>query len=529
MTQSNSISTWLGLSSSTGGGTLSGDGDTYKIEKSSTKFQLGKGVRDIRSTAITDDGMPTLLADGTYIDNDNDEFDYTQKLEVANMTLGLFDDNDYMANTPTIGFQIASNSNVLNYTFDFSKNPTWNDLASSNINFMGTDYYVLSVDQTVNTTLVLLDSSETTILSEGDTATVGGKVVSIEYVGNTPETKLKVGDEITTSLEEGQTYHLSSGEYLGIKDIMYNSKDTGISKVEFSIGNGRLTLEHGTDIQLNEDTIDGLSAEMGGHGTTTITSIKLVWAAADDLFVTPDSEITMPGFGSIKMSFTGMDYPSTETFVVENSGSTNIVLSDFPLKDTTEDITILEWDATNGWFDLVGKDTDEKLFSTNESNFTLTTKGNDKYEWAVLSWSDGSDAESYLIRATGFKTESDVNKTTIQYRNDGTWTDLKVDASPTNTFTIGNIEMTIGAIDRAKGTVRLETADTNVEFDVLYSKDGMKVYLPWFTNTTQALAATSALVNDSNACASLSSAGNRQIGSLITYNSTGTTRVTGRF
>jgi len=81
-------------------------GDSFKIEKTSTKFQLSKGILDIYAAAITEDKLPVLLKDGKFIDNDNDEFDYTQKIDMANSTLTMFDDNDYAEDTPTIGIKV---------------------------------------------------------------------------------------------------------------------------------------------------------------------------------------------------------------------------------------------------------------------------------------------------------------------------------------------------------------------------------------------------------------------------------------
>ena len=53
-------------------------GDSYKFEKTSTMFHLGDGYTTIKST-LDKDELPTLLDDGKFIDNDNDEIDFTQK------------------------------------------------------------------------------------------------------------------------------------------------------------------------------------------------------------------------------------------------------------------------------------------------------------------------------------------------------------------------------------------------------------------------------------------------------------------
>src|SRR3989344_7365240 len=115
MTQATSISTYLAGKVPTTGGDVTG-GDSVKLEKSSTKFQLSYGVDDVLGTAVTDsspnNGLPNLLADGKYVDDDNDEFDYKQKINLPNWSLTMFDDNDYKDDSPTVGVKIANSGAV---------------------------------------------------------------------------------------------------------------------------------------------------------------------------------------------------------------------------------------------------------------------------------------------------------------------------------------------------------------------------------------------------------------------------------
>lgn len=181
----------LAAQTATGGSSSSAvatGGDSYKIEKTSTKFHLGNGVLDVVSGTVTSDNLPTLLADGTYTDKNNNDFDYTQKVVLANLTLAQFSDSDYKPDTPTVGLRIASGAPVLNYTLSFTDTPQWNNLASTTMNLIGKSYYVLSTDSPTNTTITLLDSATSTVLAEGSssTITVAGKPynVSINFVGS---------------------------------------------------------------------------------------------------------------------------------------------------------------------------------------------------------------------------------------------------------------------------------------------------------------------------------------------------------
>jgi hypothetical protein len=84
-------------------------GDSYKIEKTSTKFHLGDYISNITTSNVDEDDMPNLLADGKYLDDNNDEFDYKQKITLNNGTIQLkmFNDNDYAKDAPTLGFRLC--------------------------------------------------------------------------------------------------------------------------------------------------------------------------------------------------------------------------------------------------------------------------------------------------------------------------------------------------------------------------------------------------------------------------------------
>ncbi len=456
----------------TGTTTISTDGDSFKFEKTSTKYHLGDNITEVISSDLDEDQMPVLLNDGTFTDDDNDEFDFTQKIAIdAAVRLTMFDDNDYKNDDPSIGFKINSGATVLTYTLEFSDEPLLADLPTADMTIMGKDYYVLAA---TDTKLTLLDSAADAIVAEGETATItsGGKTytVAIEFV-DADSAKLNVNGEITNDIASTETYKLDDGSYLGMKEILYSAKDTGISKVEFSIGSGKLVLENDNDIKMNEDAIDGMSSTIT-NTTTALTSVEIVWATDDEVFIAEDSVATMPGFEAVSLTLTGLDYPAEETIEIGYDGDDSAVLNNFPLKDSVEDINLLYSDGTS--FTYLGKDSDELLVT----GTTSIAFDGDTDSYFVASWTDGRDAESYLMRATNFKVDSTINKTTFQYRKDGAWADAKVDRKNTDTFSIGNVELTVGAIDKLAKTVAITNNSAETSFDVLYSAEGMKVYLP---------------------------------------------------
>jgi len=71
-------------------------------------------------------------------------------------------------------------------------------------------------------------------VSEGETVTIGGRQVSINFISAT-QVKLKVGNDITNVLSVGSTYKLSDGSYVGVKEIRYSDVAGTVGSVKFSL------------------------------------------------------------------------------------------------------------------------------------------------------------------------------------------------------------------------------------------------------------------------------------------------------
>jgi hypothetical protein len=472
------------LSSYVGGGGTPTGGDSFKLERTSTFFHLGDNVTQVYSSDIDDDELEELLADGTYIDDDNDEFDFTQKITIgSNLQLSMFEDNDYIEDEPTVGFRIPSGTNVMTYTLTMTDQPLLVDLTTTDITIMGKNYYVLSNSSSgSNFILTLLDSAEDTTLTEGETATVSGHTVSVDYISSS-EVVLIVDGVATNGLGEADTQKLSDGSYIGIKDIRFNSKEGTTSSVEFSIGTGKLKLTSGSDVEINDDVVNGLSSTIT-NTTTALTSIAIAWAADDDLFVTPTSTITMPGFEAVKFSFGGLNYPAEEEILVERGSSTHVELSNFPLKDTTADIPFL-YGASAGNFTGIGKDANSRLITgAVGSNITFDADTDDMF---VATWNSSSEAESYLIRVTNFITDSGTDKADFQYLKDGTWETFQTKAQHGDTFSLGSVDLQISWVNNSNNNVSIVNSTSGINFNQIYSKEGLKVQLPYEVTNASAL------------------------------------------
>jgi hypothetical protein len=173
---------------STGAITL-GEGDKYRIERGSTQIHVGSGFLDVLTTGRVDENkLPTILNEGQFTDKNNDLFDYSQQIQLSNVTLTMFKDSDYIKNEPVVGYKLDKDTNVLNYTLTMDDEPLWANLETTDLPLMGKMYYVL--DAVNNTSLTLLDSAGDGLVADDDVATkinAGGKtyVITAEYIGTT--------------------------------------------------------------------------------------------------------------------------------------------------------------------------------------------------------------------------------------------------------------------------------------------------------------------------------------------------------
>ncbi|MEN7981897.1 MAG: hypothetical protein ABFQ65_00435 [Nanoarchaeota archaeon] len=512
-TPANSIGNYLSSKVTVGSGAPTGE--SVLLAKSSDNLNIGD-TWGVFTGTIDDTDLPTLLADGIYTADDNDDFDYEQSIKVGSPILTHFRDSDYESEvglserTPTLGFQLGSSTFVMNYTLDFIDDAEsdvvsgdMDDFEGSDLVLFGKTYYISDFKNGTTTgqfgKLTLLDSASIATVSEGETVTVtsGGSTyeVSISFI-DADEVKFIVnGQEASTSkLQKGNSAKLSDGAYIGVRDIskLEVSGETGSST--FSIGTGKLELTHGSDIKLNDDTINGVKAYLtktsGSSGSEKMDKIVIEWRTDEEEFLSSASELEMPGFGGIKFTMSDFVRSTEEKVSIDPDGDTSIQLS-LPVEDGMVNFNILYSDTT-GNFTGLGKASDERLVTSNTSSITFTEKsaGNDLDSWMVASYAVTSEAESYLLRAKITYDSSAVrNLTTIDKMVDGTWTQVCEDKKEGDSCNIGDVSLTIGTVLYTSGgteSVAL-TGGSNVEFDTIYTKGGLKIYLPYLAeNTTTA-------------------------------------------
>jgi hypothetical protein len=125
--------------------------------------------------------------------------------------------------------------------------------------------------------------------------------VTLDFVGTTTA-KFTVNNEVTSSLEEGDTFKLDSGSEIGVVDIMAQAFAGGLRKAEFDIGANKIKIDDPNTVSnyTNDATITVGSTELSSvkghiitstdegitHGSdVTITSIEINYTAGQDLYL----------------------------------------------------------------------------------------------------------------------------------------------------------------------------------------------------------------------------------------------------
>ncbi|MEK6897073.1 MAG: hypothetical protein AABW93_00935, partial [Nanoarchaeota archaeon] len=438
--------------------------------------------------------LADLLADGTYTDDDNTEYDFTQKVTLgSNLDVTHFQDTDYddligaSDRTPTVGIKFASNAHVLNYTLDFSTHPAYNaaTLETTTMRLMGRDYYVLDVINGTTNKTTFLDSANSAVVTEGQTSTVAGRSVGINFISST-EVRLDVDGAITNSLVEGATYKLADGTYVGIKDILYDSKEAGISKVEISVGTGKLEVDHGANVELNDVSITEITGFLSQDSSEKLDKIVLMWTTDDEEYITPAASLLMPAFEALKFSMTAHTLLGTGEDTEVDGGSSEIEVQT-TIKDGSVTIPILGANST-AEFTTIGKDSSGRLYTGNStSDFTAATPINrlfnetlgDKY--MVLSWNNTRDAESYYLKVDT-TTDNNIVKARFENRITGSQKLGAVD----DTVSFGNIEITVKNVTNGGAVQNIINFSLNAGSGTtaLYTDDGMKILLPYEANVS---------------------------------------------
>lgn len=513
----NDLTAALGEGSGGAAGGVPTGGDYVLLAKSSDNLNLGDTVSTVFGVTVDDGDLEEILVDGTYSADDNDDFEFSQKLTLGAWSLTHFQESNYEdlievdEKTPVIGFDINDGVAVINYTLDFSSSGAESDVVGTDLDdFEGSDlplfgknYFISDAkngsDATFHGTWTLLDSAATETVPKDTTKTVSvdgvGYDVTLTFV-DADEAKFEVssvGGTVTTSslnVGESEKLGLPGDPYISVRSIDYSGYAGGTEQAEFSIGSGKLELfgDGSEEVELNDEDIDGLKAYIykdSYNGAVARTDkIILEWTTTRNEYLTSASPLQFPGIGEIKFLMNEFARSAEEEIIVQDDADTRMAIS-LPIKDGDVTIPLLGANST-GEFNVIGEDSDERLATSSTSTVTYNEKiaGSDYHTRLVASYNTSSDAESYYL---SFTIDSDDNANSTTIRNEVTSVDICEDLEAGEDCTIGEVSLTVSSVGKNSSDrwVTL-TAGTDVNFNTLYTPGGLKIYLPVELNGTAA-------------------------------------------
>jgi len=456
-------------------------GEEYQIRRSTNELNLGDNVSDIKSS-LDEDELPTLLADGTYLDSSNSEYKFEQKFTFAADTLHYthFADTNYNSKEPSLGFHPSANDVMGNYSLDFTTSPGCTEaiLETTTIDIMGHSYYLSDVNAACSK-ITFIDAADTAVVKDdGVAVTLNGRSVTTSFISNT-ETVLMVDGEETNSMSEGETYKLSDGTYVGVKDIRYNAKDTGVSSVQFTLGSGKLEVENNTYVEINDkDVLDLIGYVDVGSGTSNWSGITLHWKLQSEDFLTEDESLILPGFETMSLVLKDPHYPETESLLVNGGNDYLEITADFG-GETGVTVPLLGLNSS-GNISCIGQDTDQQL-ATSETKYLVYNESNAQNivdDMFIASYSTSKEGVSYLLQAQA-RTDGTNNVTDIYRWEDGGWTSVKTDVQANDDFDVGDVTLTVNNI-YVVGDYRWInfTGAAGVNFSRIYTNGGLMLWLP---------------------------------------------------
>ena len=293
------------------------------LSTANTKIYAGDTINTAKDT-LTSEDLPTILASGTFEDDDGNTFDYDQYIVVGSSVISLSnsgDDLDDPASLIQIGTTAGSPAYTMRIVFNDDLNFSDSDVDGNTIELFGTPYTVSSDSDT--DTLVLFGGANKQTVSEGETATVdvGGVAYEVTLMGVSDEDTavVKVNDQ-SRSIDEGQSRKIA-GLDVFVDEVFYLSKESQISSCKLSFGSSKLTINDADEVEVGdvdaEDIDNTLVTFTQGNDGTSVIEISVAAQDDDEDHVAADDPFTDPVFGTFKLAFGGGSPGLSETAMLE--------------------------------------------------------------------------------------------------------------------------------------------------------------------------------------------------------------------
>ncbi len=431
---------------------------SLRLDTSSDRIYYGQSFSIDSATA---DDL-TMLADGTFEDEEGTSFDYTQSIVFAKtQNLGFDHHNGESDEDSFLAFPITTSAATPLYTskvtFTKALNANSSNVIGNKIVLFGNEY-TFSGDTEAGK-LVLYGSSEEISIGMGEevTKTVSGKEYKIKVIGfSSTKVTVQVNGETYSLAEEAtKTFGGASGLRIYAKSVDSwdggNAGTTGFATLQ--LGAEKVVLENNQPVALgtSETEIDGTLVTLGGS-VTALTSISIAVAGddSDTDFVKAGGSFVDPVYKTFKIVYSGntaeFKDASKDMFQVAESGSTKVNVK-IPTTAGAKTLTLygnsLMWDTTKKILPFEGAiaaEDDYTYIAPADQKYTHFVKvknikaGNtDGYveyedvltgqEFKSLEGEFNSTGDSLSLTVDGIQYYAYMNDTThvAVFRNDAKW------------------------------------------------------------------------------------------------------------
>ena len=365
-----------------------------QIDKSGDKLAYGRYLKDVQTTALDKDDLPTLLADAVYDDTegdtDNEAVSYTQELTLgAANAFVTFEQDDKYAEIAAPYLYVSKNNLLYNYTLSFDEDVEYvnssdgdADVENTVLEILGNKYTITAADLTSGNQLdkLTLLAGETTVwLAMGDTLskTVDGTTYAIELtdVGTNEDKCIVKVDGTSYVIEVGQTKAIGTLS-LGVTDAVAGQKEATKNICQINLGASKMELSNGNEIKVDGESIDGTNVvfALSNEDPQIWEGFYVEYTPKDKAYLGSGESWTDPVFKAFKLSFEGMKTGDTESIKATSSGSDAELTF---LNTDGKEITI-PWTYDSAWYLGEGSGIDERIYLNNQyCDFTVSGDATD--------------------------------------------------------------------------------------------------------------------------------------------------------
>ena len=410
--------------------------DGAKIESAGNGLLLNESLKQAEER-FDDDDLPFLLRDGEVVEEDeNDDFEYEQRLNFTNNVTVEYDSDDTDLDDPMLYLDLDQAEGILwEAILDF----TGSDLNvtelddSETIEWLGK---VLTFDPDNDKTgqITLFGSDVTAFLELNQPITVDseGDSFTIELVGAESEddenTIIVDVNGVRETLKESESRNVN-GLDLFIDDVFVTNIPTLSASANVFIGSQEIKFPEADtgygEIEINDETVNGLEVKVEGDNNGEVERFVARFIPSDldnDVpgfdqtdFLLQGESITDPLFGTFDLIFEGPNFPpmdTTQSHILFQGGDDEFDLTF--TNDNGDEVTFtpfvldggnFETDFTvnnEGWDGSIPAGTDiqdDQIFALNEGEGN--TRTTILFEVQSFSVDDGQDTVTLRNLMTG--------------------------------------------------------------------------------------------------------------------------------